>query len=78
MMGNAHKGEYSLDRLLEVTNLHTSFRTYAGWCRPSEGLASMNRGEAVALVGESGCGKSVTALSIMQLVPPPGKVTEGA
>ena len=78
MMGNAHKGEYSLDRLLEVTNLHTSFRTYAGVVQAVRGVSfHVNRGEAVALVGESGCGKSVTALSIMQLVPPPGKVTEG-
>ena len=67
-----------MDRLLEVTNLHTSFRTYAGVVQAVRGVSfHVNRGEAVALVGESGCGKSVTALSIMQLVPPPGKVTEG-
>jgi oligopeptide transport system ATP-binding protein len=67
-----------LSRLLEVTNLHTSFRTYAGEVQAVRGVSfHLDKGEAVAIVGESGCGKSVTALSIMQLVPPPGRVTAG-
>lgn len=67
-----------MGRLLEVTNLQTSFRTYAGEVQAVRGVSfHLDKGEAVAVVGESGCGKSVTALSIMQLVPPPGKVTAG-
>ncbi|OPZ65336.1 MAG: Oligopeptide transport ATP-binding protein OppD [Firmicutes bacterium ADurb.Bin506] len=67
-----------MSRLLEVTNLHTSFRTYAGEVQAVRGVSfHLDKGEAVAIVGESGCGKSVTALSIMQLVPPPGRVTAG-
>ena len=65
--------------LLEVRALETRFSTDAGLVHAVDGLSfSVNRGDTLALVGESGCGKSVTALSILRLVPdPPGRVTGG-
>ena len=65
--------------LLEVKALETRFSTDAGLVHAVDGLSfSVNRGDTLALVGESGCGKSVTALSILRLVPdPPGRVTGG-
>jgi len=62
--------------LLEVENLQTHFRTPDGITRAVDGVSfSVDRGETVAIVGESGCGKSVTANSILRLVPqPPGKI----
>ncbi|MGE5599217.1 MAG: ABC transporter ATP-binding protein [Bacteroidota bacterium] len=65
--------------LLTVENLKTSFFTYAGEVKAVDGVSlSLERGEAVALVGESGCGKSVTALSVMGLINQPGRVVEGS
>jgi oligopeptide transport system ATP-binding protein len=67
-----------LAKLLEIENLKTSFFTYAGEVKAVDGInLTVNAGEAVALVGESGCGKSVTALSIMGLLSNPGRVIEG-
>jgi oligopeptide/dipeptide ABC transporter ATP-binding protein len=64
--------------LLEVRNLRTSFLTAGGVVRAVDGVSwSIEEGETVALVGESGCGKSVTALSIMRLVAPPAGRIEG-
>jgi len=62
--------------LLEVENLQTHFRTPEGVNRAVDGVSfAVERGETVAIVGESGCGKSVTANSILRLVPqPPGKI----
>ncbi|WP_417900745.1 ABC transporter ATP-binding protein [Bacillus haimaensis] len=57
--------------LLEVENLHVSFHTYAGEVQAVRGVSfTIKEGEAVAIVGESGCGKSVTAKAIMRLLPP--------
>jgi len=68
-----------LERLLEVTNLHTSFFTYSGEVKAVRGVGfHVDEGEAIAIVGESGCGKSVTATSIMRLIPPPGRITDGS
>ncbi len=65
--------------LLQVENLRTSFFTYAGEVKAVGGVSfSLDAGEAIALVGESGCGKSVTALSIMGLINPPGRIMEGS
>src|SRR2546423_8019949 len=64
--------------LLEVRNLHTQFPTRAGLVRAVDGVSFyIDRGELLGLVGESGCGKSITALSIMRLIAPPGKIISG-
>jgi peptide/nickel transport system ATP-binding protein len=64
------------DKLLEVENLQTHFATEDGVVRAVQGLSfSIGAGETVAIVGESGCGKSVTSMSILRLVAePPGKI----
>lgn len=64
--------------LLQIRNLKTYFFTYRGVVRAVDGVdLEIDRGDTLGLVGETGCGKSVTALSIMRLVPPPGKIIEG-
>jgi len=66
-------------KLLEVRNLQTQFQTSAGVVRAVDGVSyDIEEGETVALVGESGCGKSVSALSIMRLVAEPaGRIVGG-
>src|ERR687885_40378 len=67
-----------MPHLLEVNNLQTHFQTRAGLVRAVDGVSfQLDRGELLGLVGESGCGKSVTALSLMRLVAPPGRVVGG-
>ena len=65
--------------LLEIEDLRTQFFTSAGTVRAVDGITyAVEAGETVALVGESGCGKSVSALSILRLVPnPPGRIVGG-
>src|ERR671920_334109 len=64
--------------LLEVRNLQTHFPTRSGLVRAVDGVSfHLDRGELLGLVGESGCGKSITALSVMRLVAPPGKIVNG-
>ena len=65
--------------LLEVQNLKTRFNTDAGLVKAVDGISyHIDEQEIVALVGESGCGKSVSQLSVMQLIPtPPGKIVGG-
>src|SRR5215207_7859852 len=65
--------------LLEVKNLNVAFETNRGDVRPVRDVSlSIYPGQTVAVVGESGCGKSVTAMSILRLIPqPPGKVLGG-
>jgi len=64
--------------LLKITNLHTSFFTDAGEVKAVRGVSfSIDKGKTLGLVGESGCGKSVTALSIMRLVSFPGRIVKG-
>jgi peptide/nickel transport system ATP-binding protein len=66
-------------RLLDVKNLKTYFFTDEGVVRAVDGVSLyIDQGETLGVVGESGCGKSVTALSIMKLIPqPPGRIVEG-
>jgi len=65
--------------LLEVKNLKTWFYTPDGIVKAVNGVSyTLNEGEALGLVGESGCGKSVSAMSLMRLIPtPPGRIVEG-
>ena len=69
-----------MDTLLMVKNLTTVFESEAGTARVVDGVSfEIGRGETVGLVGESGCGKSVTALSIMRLIAdPPGRIVSGS
>jgi peptide/nickel transport system ATP-binding protein len=68
------------DMLLEIQNLRTHFVTDRGEVPAVDGVdLSIRKGEIVGVVGESGCGKSVTSLSIMKLIPqPPGKIAGGS
>ena len=65
--------------LLEIEDLQTHFFTSAGVVKAVDGVSyTVDEGETVAVVGESGCGKSVTAMSILRLIPwPPGKIIGG-
>ena len=64
--------------LLEVDGLQTHFQTRAGLVRSVDGVSfHLDEGELLGLVGESGCGKSITALSIMRLIAEPGKIVGG-
>lgn len=66
--------------LLEVKDLRTYFRTEEGVIKAVDGISfEVGRGKTLGIVGESGCGKSVTSLSIMRLIPnPPGKIMSGS
>ncbi len=66
-------------KVLDVQNLHVSFDTYAGEVQAVRGASfSLEEGEVLAIVGESGCGKSVSAQTIMKLNPmPPARIKEG-
>ena len=67
-------------RLLEVENLRTQFDTSDGVVRAVDGISyEIDEGETVAIVGESGCGKSVGAMSVLRLIPdPPGRIVSGS
>ncbi len=66
------------DVLLEVRNLKTHFFTDEGVVRAVDGVSyTLRRGRTLGIVGESGCGKSVTAQSILRIVPRPGRIVEG-
>ena len=67
------------ERVLDIENLKVSFDTYAGEVHAVRGVTlHVDEGEVLAIVGESGCGKSVTAQTIMKLNPmPPARIVEG-
>ena len=67
------------ERLLDIRGLKTHFRTDDGWVQAVDGVdIAIDRGETVGVVGESGCGKTVTAMSVLKLIPmPPGRIVEG-
>jgi len=68
-----------MESLLKISGLRTYFYTYQGVVKAVDGVSfEVNKNETVGLVGETGCGKSVTALSIMRLIQwPPGKIVGG-
>ncbi len=67
-----------MEKVLEVKDLNTNFYTDEGVVKAVDGLSyHINKGECVGLVGESGCGKSVSAMSILRLIPYPPGVIEG-
>jgi len=64
--------------LLEVDNLRVEFNTLEGRIRAVDGISfNVQEGETLGLVGESGCGKSITAMSILRLITPPGRIAAG-
>ena len=65
--------------LLEIKGLKTHFKTDDGWLHAVDGVdISIERGQTVCVVGESGCGKTVTAMTVLKLLPmPPGKIVAG-
>jgi peptide/nickel transport system ATP-binding protein/oligopeptide transport system ATP-binding protein len=68
-----------MSHLLEVDELRTYFKTRAGLIKSVDDVSfHIAEGELLGLVGESGCGKSITALSVMRLVAPPGKIVGGS
>ena len=69
---------YEAAPLLEIRGLTTVFPTDDGLVRAVDDVSfTIPRGRTLGLVGESGCGKSVTGLSILSLVPPPGRIEAG-
>jgi peptide/nickel transport system ATP-binding protein len=64
--------------ILEVENLQTHFSSHSGVVKAVDGISfNVEKGRTLGLVGESGCGKSVTAMSILRLVSPPGRIVGG-
>ena len=67
-----------MTKLLEVKDLKTHFKTVSGLVKAVDGVSYyVDEAEIVGVVGESGCGKSVSQLSLLQLVRPPGKIVSG-
>lgn len=78
LIQGSESGDNMSEELLNIHNLKTHFFTSLGTIRAVDGVnIEINRGNVLGLVGESGCGKSVTAISIMGLVPYPGKIVDG-
>jgi len=67
-----------VEKLLEISDLHTYYFTDDGVVKALDNVSiDLYPGEAVGIVGESGCGKTTLGLSIMRLIRPPGKIVEG-
>ena len=71
---------FDMEPILDINDLHVVFDTPEGTVHAVDGVSlSLNPGDTLGLVGESGCGKTVTAMSILRLVPnPPGRITAGS
>src|SRR6059058_167309 len=68
-----------MSHLLEIEGLRTYFQTRSGLVKSVDDVSFyIDEGELLGLVGESGCGKSITALSVMRLISPPGKIVGGS
>ncbi|MBY0061076.1 MULTISPECIES: ABC transporter ATP-binding protein [Priestia] len=69
-----------MEKMVQIKDLHVQFSTYGGQVQAVRGVSfDLHKGETLAIVGESGCGKSVTSQSIMRLIPtPPGRITSGS
>ena len=64
--------------VLSVEGLTTNYKTLRGWVRAAEDISfEVEQGEAMGLAGESGCGKSTVALSLLKILPPGGKIRKG-
>lgn len=67
-----------MTKLLEVNNLHTRFKVRSGYLHAVNGISfSLDKGEMLGVVGESGCGKSVSMMSLIRLLPPAAQITDG-
>lgn len=67
-----------MENILEINNLHTYFHNEKSVVKAAEGVnLEVKKGEALGLVGESGCGKTITAYSVMQLIQEPGRIERG-
>src|SRR5512134_4120927 len=69
----------TMPHLLEIRGLKTHFATDDGWLHAVDGVdLAVDQGETVAVVGESGCGKTVTAMTVLKLIAmPPGRIVAG-
>ena len=66
------------EKLVEIKDLRVEFDVRAGIVKGVDGVSfDINRGETIGVIGESGCGKSVTARAILQMIPKPGKIAHG-
>ena len=73
---NSHPGND--DAVLQIDNLHVTYYTDAGRAKALDGVTlSLNAGEKLGLVGESGAGKSTMALAMMRMIKPPGRIEGG-
>ena len=78
-MEQPRSGNSQSRHLLEVDDLRVEFKTKTGPSRAVDGVSFyVDEGESLGIVGESGCGKSVTAMGILRLVPPPGRIASGS
>ena len=70
--------EVSVDNLIEIEKLKTHFILDEGTVRAVDGVnLEIPRGKTLCLVGESGCGKSITAFSLLQMIQQPGRIVDG-